>query len=328
MLAIAQSAHLSEDDDAPFRIAVAVAERDDLRTALDWTTAHDPESALELACELENFWNAQAPAEGMRRLADLLERVQQIPASVKARLLRVYGGACDLAGEYELAERQWEEGLELYGDLGDDRGVASVEHRLAVSAWRRAEWDRVQQLTESSLELARGRFPTVEISGYWLLGQLRLAEGDAEGATALTRRGADMAAKVGWLWWESGQRYELLILALRRGDFDEAEREGRAALRIEREQENRLWALYTIAGLAQTALARDDFAQAALLWGAAENEGRRLPKWADERERRGGSLVGEARPEFLVAVERGRELELWDAVAIALGEDDDAQTVP
>jgi hypothetical protein len=60
-------------------------------------------------------------------------------------------------------------------------------------------------------------------------------------ATELTRRGADMAHEIGWTWWESGQLHELLMLALRRGDLDEAERQGRAALVIEREQENRVW---------------------------------------------------------------------------------------
>ena len=51
---------------------------------------------------------------------------------------------------------------------------------------------------------------------------------------------------------------------------EEAEREGRAALHLEREQENRLWALYTIAGLAQLALSRGDLEHAGVLWGACE----------------------------------------------------------
>ena len=40
-------------------------------------------------------------------------------------------------------------------------------------------------------------------------------------------------------------------------------------LLLEREHEHRLWALYTIAGLAQAALARGDLERAGLLWGAA-----------------------------------------------------------
>jgi hypothetical protein len=130
-----------------------------------------------------------------------------------------------------------------------------------------------------------------------------------------------MAHAAGWSWWESGQRHELLMLALRRGELDEAEREGRVALEMERRQENRLWGLYTLAGLAQLALARGDLERAGVLWGAADDEAERLPRWTDERERRAGALIEETREPFTSAYERGRTLDLWDAAAVALGEE-------
>ena len=327
MLEIALSAHLSDDDDdAPTDLALGLAERDDMRAALDWAAEHDVGLGLELAVTLENLWTASAPEEGMRRLRLLLDRAHGIPLDLRARALRVLGGAEDLAGERDLAERYWEESLELYRALGDERGMGSVEHRLAVSAWRQEDWPRMRRLTEASLGRSQGKFPIIESSGYWLLGQLRLLEGDVEGATELTRRSADMAAEIGWTWWESGQLHELLMLALLRDDLDDAEREGTAALRMEREQENRLWALYTIAGLAQVALARGELERAGALWGAVESEATRVPSWDVERVRRAGSLPDETDPRFLAAHEQGRELDLWEAAAIALGEDD--QTVP
>src|SRR4029077_19079934 len=190
------------------------------------------------------------------------------------------------------------------------------EEMLAVSAWRRQDWDRVRELSQHSLELAEGRFPFIETSNYWLLGQLALNDGDLDLAIELTRRGTEMANAAGWIWWESGQRHELLMLALLRGDLDEAEREGLIALQMEREQENQTWALYTLAGLAQVALARGDLERAGLLWGAAETEGERLPRWPDERARRIGALVDEDREAVVEARERGRALDLWDAAAI------------
>jgi hypothetical protein len=90
---------------------------------------------------------------------------------------------------------------------------------------------------------------------------------------------------------------------------------------MERAQENRLWALYTLAGLAQLALAREDLERAGLLWGASDAEGERLPRWPDERTRRAGALVDEEREQFAHARDRGRTLDLWDAAAIALGDD-------
>ncbi|MGH2976755.1 MAG: ATP-binding protein [Gaiellaceae bacterium] len=302
-------------------VRLALAERDDLRAALDWAEENDARLGLELATELQHLWNASSPKEGFERIPRLLDRAGDIPLELRAHALRVHGGAADLTGHDELAVRSTQESVELYRQLGDDRGVAIVEQMLAVSAWRRQDWKQMRELTEHSLEVSQGRFPFIETSNYWLLGQLALNDGDVERAVELTRRGAEMSRAAGWAWWESGQRYELLMLPLRRGDIEEAEREGLVALEMERAQENRLWALYTLAGLAQVELARGDLERAGLLWGAAEKEGESLPRWPDERARRIGPLVDEVREPVLAARERGRALDLWDAAATALGED-------
>jgi predicted ATPase/class 3 adenylate cyclase len=317
LLEIARSARL-RDEEADIR--AVLAERDDLRAALDWAEENDPIFGLELAVALQAFWNTAAPEEGMRRLEALLERAGPIAPELRAGALYVCAGAADLAGEDELARQLSEESLRLYRELGDDQGTATVEHMLAVGAWRREDWPRVRELTEHSMALARGRFASVETSGYWLLGQIALADGDLEGAIRLTRQSADGARSTGWSWWESGQLHELLMLALRGGDLEQAEREGLAALRLERDQENRLWALYTIAGLAQVALARGDLERAGILWGAAEAEGGCLPRWPNERARRGGALLDEDDPGFAAAYETGRLLDVWDVAAAALGD--------
>jgi predicted ATPase/class 3 adenylate cyclase len=320
MLEIARSMNV-RDAHWETDIAVGLIEREDLRAALDWAAENDAEFGLELAIELQNLWFASGPEEGLERLELLLDRAGTVPRELRARALQAYGGTLDLAGHDERAERATTESLQLYEAIGDERGIATVEHMLAVSAWRRQDWGRVRQLTEHSLELARGTDPFTEATDYWLLGQLALAEGDVQRATTLTRESAQRAQEQGWTWWRSGQLHELLMLALRRGELDEAEDEGRAALVLEREQENRLWALYTIAGLAQVALARGDLERAGLLWGAAENDAQRLPRWPDERARRAGALVSEERPDFTSAYDAGRKLELWDAAGIVLEED-------
>jgi predicted ATPase/class 3 adenylate cyclase len=320
MLRIALDAHLGAGS-AEGNIGLALAERDDLRAALDWAETNDAAFGLELTVELMNFWSASSPTEGLERIQRLLASAGAIPPELRAGALRACAAAADLAGEDELAERASRESLELFEQLGDDEAVAMLEHMLAVGAWRRQDWDRMRELTEHSLALARGRFTFIETTGYWLLGQLALNDGEVDRAVELTERSAEMARGAGWAWWESGQRHELLMLALRRGELDHAEREGLSALEIERTQENRLWTLYTLAGLAQVALARDDLERAGLLWGAAEKEGESLPRWPDERARRIGALLDEEREPVCTARERGRALDLWDAAAFALGED-------
>jgi predicted ATPase len=309
-------------DDGETDIGLLISEREDLRAALDWAEEHDAHLGLELAVELQQLWNTSAPREGFERLQRLRERAGDIPLELHASSLRAQGGTADLAGHDQVALGLTQQSLELYRQLGDDRGVALVEQMQAVSAWRLEDWNRMRELTEHSMELAEGRFRFIEAANYWLLGQLALNDGDLERAVELTRRGAEMCRAAGWAWWESGQRYELLMLGLRSGDLDEAEREGLIALEMERSQENRLWALYTLAGLAQVALARGDLERAGFLWGAAEKEAEMLPRWPDERARRIGILVEEEREPVVAARERGRALDLWEAVEIALGEAD------
>jgi tetratricopeptide (TPR) repeat protein len=317
MLQITRAARFGVDD-AETDIGLLISEREDLRSALDWAEEHDARLGLELAVDLQQLWNTSGPQEGFERIQRLRERAGDLPLELRASALRAQGGTADLAGRDDLAIELTQESLELYRQLGDDRGVALVEQMQAVSAWRLEDWNRMRELTEHSMELAEGSFPFIEAANYWLLGQLALHDGDVERAVELTRRGTEMSHAAGWAWWESGQRHELLMLGLRQGDLDEAEQEGHLALEMERAQENRLWTLYTLAGLAQVALTRGDLERAGLLWGAAEKEAESLPRWPDERARRIGALAEEEREPVLAARERGRALDLWEAVEIAL----------
>jgi hypothetical protein len=81
------------------------------------------------------------------------------------------------------------------------------------------------------------------------------------------------------------------------------------------------------AALAQAAHARGELDRAGLLWGCAETEVTDEPFRVD-RDRFAGSLLAEEAPLFTAARERGRKLDLWDAVAVALGELEPPQTEP
>ena len=79
---------------------VVLAERDDVRAALDWAAEADAVLGLELACALESFWGTHAPAEGMRRFDELLEGDVEIPPLLRAGALRNLAGAAH-------QERNW-----------------------------------------------------------------------------------------------------------------------------------------------------------------------------------------------------------------------------
>jgi predicted ATPase/class 3 adenylate cyclase len=330
MLEIARSAHLTEEDDEPFQLPIVLAEREDMRAALDWAAEKDVELALELLVALENFWNTHATEEVLRRLDRVLSRGEGIPPALKAGALRLRGGALHVLGSFDLCDAPYEESLALYRDLGDERGIASLRQRLANSAVQRGELERGRALVEDSQELAHGRFPYIEVPNVSLLARIEVLTGHVEVGTALHRRSADMAGDVGFHWWRSGQLSWLAILALDRNDIEEAERAGAEALRLIRLDESRPGTFLALTALARAALARGLRRRAGLVWGAVEAENERAPNraWQRRRLERAGALLSDTDPEFVAAVTEGRQLDFWDAVAIALGELEPPQTVP
>ena len=328
MLEIARSARLTEEEDTPFELERVLAERDDIRSALDWAGEADVELALELAVSLENFWVAHAPHEGQRRLGALLDRAGALPTELRARAIRVYGSSSDMSGDRELSERCYRESLELSRALGDERAVASLLHRLAMCALWQGDLDRARELAQDSSDVSQGRFLMVDLPNYSVLGQVLVERGEVEAGTELVRRSADGARATGWRWWLAGQLSNLAFLALDRNDLDEAARHGREGLRIVREQENRQWALWLMAALARVKLALGEREAAGQIWGAVEAETERVPSggWQARRIEMAADLIAEGAPEFVAAVDEGRTLDLWEAAEIAL--EDDAQTVP
>jgi predicted ATPase len=335
MLAIVRSAHLSEDDDEPFQLEVALAERDNLRAALDWAADHDLELAATLAVELETFWNAHAHAEGRERLERIVTSADVLDPALRARVLRVAGNT-NFNVDRNLARSQWEGSLELCRSLGNDRGAAMVLHRLALFPLERGDLDGTRRMIDESQELAAGRAPLVDAVNLWMYSRVAMEEGNVEEAITLAERSLARAAAIGWGWWVSGQRAYLARLALRMGDLESAEREARAALLIARDHENPIRSAGAVSSLAQVALARRELKRAGLLWGWAEAEltGMMAAEAAltgmmasDDLELY-EPLLTELDPAFVTAVKRGRDLDLWDAAAIALGELEPPQTEP
>jgi predicted ATPase/class 3 adenylate cyclase len=329
MLEIATSAHLTEDDDERFRLPLVLSEEQDMRAAVDWASDTDVELALALVVALENFWNVHAHREVIRRLNELLPHAAA-PAELRAAALRVRGGALHVNGDFDTCDDSYEESLALYRELGNERGIASILQRLGNSAFQRGEFERSRALLEESQEIATGRFHYIEIANVTVLGRIEVQSGDVETGADLLRRSADMAGEVDWHWWRSSALASLALIEIDQGDRDEAERLSKEALRLIRDDESRMGAFVPLTVIARAALARADRIRAGLLWGALENEVERSTNLNLERMRtqRAGSLLDERSPEFLSAVAQGKVLDFWDAVALALGELDEPQTVP
>jgi predicted ATPase/class 3 adenylate cyclase len=329
MLAIARSANLSDEAvvAGAQRHEHVLGELDDMRAALDWAADNDVLLGLELAVALEGHWAAHSPAEGARRLGELLTRAVDPPPALRAAALRVRGGTLYRSGDFEHGTEHHRASLEAFQDLGDERATASLRGRLVVHEAYFGALDRARRDASDLLVLSRELgLPRLECEALGAMATVCRRAEEYEEAWALAQLSAETAAACGWVWWHANLLTELLELGLELGRLDEAEAAGRDAVRLAGRIDDRLALLWTLAGLSVVAFRRGDLERAGAIWGSVETELELEPPPMEEGIRELAAPLAEVADDaFVSAVREGRLLGLESAVALALGED---QTLP
>ncbi len=326
-LAVAEESNLNAGKLRPGgqRLELAIAEQDNIRTALTWALATGSiRFALELATAVEQFWVTHDPREGMRWFATALERPEaaDVPPDVRAHALRAYGSSLGIGGRYEDAERLFEQSLALFEQLGDDPGQAVLLHRLGLTAMWRGDLESARELVEASDEIHRrtnDRWGQAQTVG--TLGAIARDVGHEEAARARVSESAALAREVGVPWWEAGMLAELSALALSAGELDEAETSARESLDVADRLRDRAGRVFGIGLLACVAAERGQPERAGRLWAVIEDEdaGAPLGGWRRHRASCETRIRAAASAEFERGYAVGRELTLEDAVAVALG---------
>lgn len=141
-----------ERDQDPWRVALQ-ADHDNLRAALTWGLAQDPQRGRELAAALSRFWFVCGhTTEGMGFLRQAIDLAADDRTSLQAALLS--GAASMAAGQArggeaaELAER----GIEIATAVADDR------HRGRCLTWAAHRWYGFDSAACHELASEAGRF--------------------------------------------------------------------------------------------------------------------------------------------------------------------------
>jgi len=321
MLEVARAARLSSEtfDDVP-DYELVPAEREDFRSALDWTDAHDPVLAAEILTALEQFWVMSAPVEGAQRIDALLEPEAVLPPVLRARLLRTRGSLLILKGESGRGERDYEEALELFREQADERGRVALLARLMVNASQRDDPDAPRRIAEVRALNETVRHPAVEPQILAGLAMIAYRARDVEGALELSHSSSEASAACGFGLWELWQLAWQLELELELGRVDSAEATGRRALALAARRRDQRILRYVLTGLALVALRRGDADAAGRLWGAvteAESEAALLAMDTGFAAF-AAPLHDRSDPEFAAAVEVGRSVPLTRTIAAAL----------
>ena len=170
------------------------ADHDNLRAALRWSLDCDEtEAALRLGSALSLFWDTHGYVrEGREWLDELLAHARERPTST-VTTRRALGKVLDAASrtrarwsEFPQATEFLTQGLAVWRELGDKRGIAEALNNLAVGATQSGDRVRARVLVAESLalfrELSDKRGTAHALNN---LAEILRSDGDLPGARAL-----------------------------------------------------------------------------------------------------------------------------------------------
>jgi predicted ATPase len=320
-LALTLTASLAADVPGEQRPEIVIPDAANLRAALAWALERDEiEFGLDLLVALEQFWVIGNTAEGMHWFSAFLERGGAVSPLLRARALRSYGSSASFAGEYDLAERLWEESLAEFERLEDDHGIAVLLHRLSISALLRGDVGRARELSERSLELhRRAENDKGAMQPLSLLGSLALQTGDRDTGVALLEESAELAKKIGWRWWRAGTLGALADVAIAEGRDDEACVLLGEAIALARQHFDPVGLSWYLSQFALTLAREGRCEEAGRLWGAVQAAAAFVPggPWPRDADRLERELQALTDSDFERGREEGCALALEDVAAWA-----------
>jgi predicted ATPase/class 3 adenylate cyclase len=245
-------------------------EHENLRAALRW--AIDSENAdlgLRLAGALWRFWWAHGHlSEGRSWLAELLLPARRRGAT-PAFVAEALNGAGSLAieqGDSGSAQELLEEGLGLFREWSDRRGMAWSLIGLGVAAQEQGDRGRATTLLEEGLALSRNADDS--FAAAWALtalGNTARAQGDYRRAVPLVEEGLRLFRQLGATGASSWALNTLGDLASGVGDYQRATRLLEEALELARKVGGRIGVASAFMSLAAVARHQSDFARAKIL---------------------------------------------------------------
>jgi tetratricopeptide (TPR) repeat protein len=131
------------------------AESDNIRRAFDWCHRHDADSALAMVGSLWRWWHLRGHyQQGRASATAALRAAPKAPAQLRAPALTTAGLLALLQCDYDTAQAQIQQGLDLYSSVQDHAGVRWSLALLGSVALQRGEYTVAGQLHEQALVLA------------------------------------------------------------------------------------------------------------------------------------------------------------------------------
>lgn len=160
-------------------------EHDNLRAALRWSVAHDPETALRLTASLWRFWFIRGHSVEGARWVERALAVAPEPTRPRAAALIGLTGLDSRQGRSDRHRALGAEALAIMQQIGEPDEVVMARILEATLAWSTFDLDGAEELAAAvrSEAIEQGR-PEHAAAGSWLLGQSALFREDGPLAAA------------------------------------------------------------------------------------------------------------------------------------------------
>ena len=154
-------------------------EHDNLRAALRWSCAHDPETALRLAASLWRFWFLRGHAVEGARWVERALAVAPEPTRPRAAALIGLTGLDSRQGRADRHRALGAEAMAIVRQIGEPDEVVMARIVETALAWSTFDLDEAEQMAAEvrAEAIERGR-PAHAAAGSWLLGQCALSRED------------------------------------------------------------------------------------------------------------------------------------------------------
>jgi predicted ATPase/class 3 adenylate cyclase len=246
------------------------AEHGNIRSALAWATASDPETAGRLALATTLFWLIRGHwTEGCEVLAGVLS-LEGLPAALRIRILDTAGDLRRNRGECAAAQRLHEEALALSRGAADRRGEANALNSLGNVAHNRGDLPAARAMYEEAREIRQelGDEPGMASVSH-NLGLVALATGDHQAARLHFRASIEVHRRGGDTHRLAASLQALGNVEARVGDWDRARSTHEEALCLLRELGDQVAVAHSYHNLGWVAHEQGDYDSARRLYGEA-----------------------------------------------------------
>ncbi len=245
-------------------------ERANLRVALNWGLAHDPDLALRLAGALWRFWEIHGHlSEGRGFLTAALKASTEMNTA-RAKALNGAGNLAFGQGDYPTARQFHEQALVLRRQLGDKRGIAASLNNLGNLAAEQGNYQAARILYEQSLAVKRELGDKVDIaSALYNLGNVVRSQGDYQMARELLEESLSVQQLMGDKGGIADATFSLADITLYQGNYKQAHRLYEESLISYQQMVNKPGIARALEGLGLVAYSQGNFTEAQQLYGKA-----------------------------------------------------------